>query len=61
MGVAFWQSGQGAYIYAKAEVAQVLLRRAWDKTLAGERQVRLWAWADTWPVARLRLPARGWT
>jgi len=59
MGVALWQSGQGVYIYAKAELAQVLLRRAWDKTLAGAKQVRPWPWADTWPVARLRAPALG--
>lgn len=59
LGVTLWQLGQGAYIYAKAGLAQVLLQRAWDRTLAGERQARPWAWADTWPVARLRMPARG--
>ncbi|MEO8431376.1 MAG: class GN sortase [Acidobacteriota bacterium] len=51
--------GQGAWIHAKAALSQVLLHRAWGRTLAGERQVRPWPWADTWPVARLRLPSAG--
>lgn len=51
-----WQLGQGAYIYAKAQLAQVLVARAWERTLEGERQVRPWSWADTWPVARLMVP-----
>lgn len=52
-----WQLGSAAFIPAKAAVAQVLLHRAWDRTLAGEDRARPWPWADTWPVARLRLPA----
>src|SRR5207248_2826247 len=51
--------GHGAYIYAKAGLAQVLLRRAWERTLAGERDVKPWPWADTWPVARLTIPKAG--
>ena len=47
---------QGGWIYLKARLAQVLLHRAWAKTLAGERAVKPWPWADTWPVARLRVP-----
>jgi sortase A len=52
-----WHVGQGLYIQAKAQLAQVLLQRAWTKTLAGEIAVKPWPWADTWPVARLTLPA----
>lgn len=52
------QFGQGLYIHAKAEVAQVLLERAWQRTLAGEIAVKPWPWADTWPVARLIVPAQ---
>lgn len=52
-----FQFGQGVYIHAKAALAQVLLERAWIKTLEGETQSRPWAWADTWPVARLKVPA----
>ncbi len=49
--------GHGAYIYAKAQFAQVLLQRAWARTLAGEHNVKPWPWADTWPVARLKSTA----
>lgn len=52
-----WQFGQGVYIYAKAHLAQVLIADAWQKTLAGERRVKPWPWADTWPVARLQVSA----
>ena len=48
-----WNLGQGVYLYAKAALAQHLLRQAWDKTLQGHAQVRPWPWADTFPVARL--------
>lgn len=48
--------GQGGYIYAKAALAQVLLRQAWAATLEGGGQARPWPWADTWPVARLLSP-----
>jgi len=47
------QLGMGGYIYAKAELAQHLIESAWQKTLAGEHQVKPWSWADTWPVAKL--------
>ena len=53
--------GQGAYIHAKALVAQVLLERAFDNTLATHAATKPWSWADTWPVARIevkRLHAR---
>lgn len=50
----FWQFGQGAYIPAKAWVAQELMQRAWNRTGGGTRQVAPWPWADTWPVARLK-------
>jgi len=54
-----WQFGQGAWIEAKAWLAQALIGRAWAKTLAGHRNVKPWPWADTWPVARLSVPALG--
>jgi len=49
----FWQLGQGAYIPAKAWVAQELMQRAWRRSRDGETEVAPWPWADTWPVARL--------
>lgn len=54
-----WQVGWAGWIHAKAALAQVLLERAWDRTLAGELAVRPWPWADTHPVARLEVPALG--
>lgn len=53
------QIGHAGYIYAKAWLAQVLISQAWERTLAGETQVKPWPWADTWPVARLRAPRQG--
>jgi sortase A len=53
--------GQGAYIHAKALVAQVLLERAFENTLVTGEATKPWSWADTWPVARIevkRLHAR---
>lgn len=54
-----WQVGSALFIPTKAAVAQVLLHRAWTRTLAGENKVKPWPWADTWPVARLRIPKTG--
>jgi sortase A len=50
----------GLWIPAKAELAQHLLRRAWERTLAsgGTQRFAPWPWADTWPVARLLAPAQ---
>ena len=47
--------GQGAYIHAKALVAQVLLERAFEKTIATGQETKPWSWADTWPVARIEV------
>ncbi len=49
----FWQLGQGAYIPAKAWVAQELMQRAWRKSHGPREAHPPWPWADTWPVARL--------
>ena len=47
--------GQGAYIQAKALVAQVLLERAFNETIVSNREVKPCSWADTWPVARIEV------
>ncbi|PAY09113.1 class GN sortase [Bradyrhizobium sp. UFLA03-84] len=47
--------GQGAYIHAKALLAQVLLERAFAKSIATGQPVKPWRWADTWPVARIEI------
>ena len=49
----FWQLGQGAYIPAKAWVAQELMYRAWRRAEGGSENPAPWPWADTWPVAKL--------
>ena len=58
-GLGLWQLGGAVWIHGKASLAQVLLERAWGTTLEGLAAVRPWAWADTYPVARLRVPALG--
>lgn len=49
----------GTWIPAKALLAQVLLRHAWEEALAGADQPKPWPWADTTPVAKLLVPSRG--
>jgi sortase A len=57
LGCGVWLLGHGLWIHAKATFAQHLLQHAWTRTLDGERAVKPWPWADTWPVARLQVPA----
>ncbi len=70
LGKAWWQrlalacllaagllSGHAAYMHAKAWLAQYLIADAWQHTLAGDKHVKPWSWADTWPVAKLTTPA----
>lgn len=58
-----WQIGHGAYMLAKAELAQWLLEQAWHEMRmeyqAGKvaATVPPWPWADTWPMAKLHWPA----
>jgi sortase A len=49
-------TGRAMYLHAKAEVAGVLIRRAWQATTRGGEPRPPWPWADTHPVARLRIP-----
>jgi sortase A len=51
--------GQGAYIHAKALLAQILLERAFDQTIATGHMTKPWSWADTWPVARIEVKRLG--
>ncbi len=50
--------GNGLYIFAKAELAQWLLHRAWARTQASGAPFRPWPWADIRPVARLIAPTQ---
>jgi sortase A len=47
--------GHAGYMSAKAEFAQVLLTRAWNHRLGTGQASKPWPWADTEPVARLRV------
>ncbi|HRO88852.1 MAG TPA: class GN sortase, partial [Chiayiivirga sp.] len=51
--------GQAGWIHAKAALAQVLVDRAFERALDGDPDARPWPWADTRPVARLRLADGG--
>lgn len=51
--------GEGAYIHAKAQLAQVLLDSAWQRERITGAPVKPWPWADTHAIARLRAPAQG--
>ncbi len=44
------------YVHAKAWLAQVLLERAWARTLVDGGTHAPWPWADAAPVARLIVP-----
>jgi len=54
-----WFAMSAAWIPVKAEVAQVLLHRAWGQAQRGNATPKPWPWADTWPVGRLRAPRYG--
>ena len=48
------------YLHAKAELAGVLIRRAWKQSLQSGQPHKPWPWADTHPVARLQIPRLGY-
>ena len=48
--------GHGLYIHAKAQLAQILLHVAWDRTRATGNATKPWPWADTHPLLRLTAP-----
>jgi sortase A len=47
--------GNTLWIYAKAQLAQVLLERAFTQSIVLGVPVKAWSWADTWPVARIEI------
>lgn len=53
--------GRGLYVPAKAVAAQVLLERAFARSLADHRPRRPWPWADMTPLARLSVERLGVT
>ncbi|WP_239023952.1 class GN sortase [Paraglaciecola marina] len=55
-----YQFSSGIYIFAKAELAQRLIARAWHKSLDFNEPVKPWPWADTYPIAELRIKNKNW-
>lgn len=53
-------TGRAGYLHAKAQLAKVLIRRAWEQSLQSGTPHPPWPWADTYPVARLRIPRLGY-
>lgn len=51
--------GRVAWISIKAELAQILIKQAWDETLHTGTHSKPWYWADTWPVGRMIHPKSG--
>ena len=58
LAASLMQGIRGGWIHAKARLAQVLLDRSWQRTLADGVEKKPWPCADTWPVARITLPDR---
>ena len=55
LGLSLFLFGQSAWIFAKAQLAQVLLERAFGQSIASGEPVKAWGWTDTWPVARIEI------
>jgi sortase A len=53
------QLAMGAMIPVKAVVAQILLERAFETSVATHRPQRPWSWADMAPVAKITMPRLG--
>lgn len=53
-------TGRSFYMHAKAGLAGVLIRRAWEERVRTGEARRPWPRADLYPVARLRIPRLGY-
>lgn len=53
-------TARAMYLHAKAALASALIHRAWNKTVADGQPHPPWPWADTYPLARLRIPRLGY-
>jgi sortase A len=49
-------TARALYLHAKAELAGILIRRAWEETVRSGKPIAPWPWADTQPIARLEIP-----
>src|SRR5438874_3348091 len=53
-------SGRAVYLHAKAELASVLIHRAWEQSVQSGKPHTPWPGADTHPLGRLRIPRLGY-
>ena len=44
-------TGRALYLHAKAELAGILIRRAWEQSIGTGTPHAPWPWADTHPIA----------
>ncbi|HLK05024.1 MAG TPA: class GN sortase [Candidatus Acidoferrum sp.] len=51
---------RAGYLHAKAEVAGILIRQAWNETARTGQAKAPWPWADTHPVARMQIARIGY-
>jgi sortase A len=51
---------RAVYLRAKAELAGMLIRHAWQESVRTGKHCRPWPGADTYPIARLRIPRLGY-
>jgi sortase A len=49
-------TARAAYMHAKAELAGILIRRAWQQSVESGHAQAPWPWADTHPIGRLQIP-----
>ena len=59
LGVSLLLILNGIWIKTKPLLADFLLSRAWQRSVNGAVSVKAWPWADSRPVARLRVPRLG--
>ena len=53
-------TSRAVYLHAKATLAGVLIRHAWQENARTGESRPPWPWADSHPVARLRIPRLGY-
>jgi sortase A len=53
-------TSRAVYLHAKAKLAGVLIRHAWQQSINSGQPRAPWPWADTHPIARLRIPRLGY-
>jgi sortase A len=53
-------TSRALYLHAKAQLAGILIRRAWKQSIESGQPHAPWPWADTHPIARLQIPRLGY-